>query len=65
MTQWVARGKIELHGVDFFIEAETKEEAIAMANAGDFQFYEDHGAQPMNWIIEPDSVKPDDIHNPE
>ena len=55
--QYIARGTIELRGVDFYITAESEEDARAKAKAGEYDSYEDNGAETFNWEINPGTVK--------
>ena len=57
MAIWMATGRIELSGVDFFIEADTLEEAKEKAKRGEYEFYEDNGAEAINWTIKPSTVE--------
>jgi hypothetical protein len=40
MTEYTCRGRVELTDVDFYVTAETIEEAKAKLKAGDWDFYE-------------------------
>jgi hypothetical protein len=47
-TEYTCRGKVELTGVDFFVTAETLEEAKAKLKSGDWDFYELESGECLN-----------------
>jgi hypothetical protein len=57
MPEFIARGTIELQGVDFFITAETIEDARRKAAAGEYDHYEDNGASAMSCEIKVSTVE--------
>ena len=60
MASFICRGTVELRGVDFFIEAATLEEAIAKAEAGQFEDYETACAETFNWTMNSRTVEPNE-----
>lgn len=57
MPAWIFRGSIRLDGVEFRITAATEEEAIAKAEAGEFDEYDEMGAETVDWEINPKTIE--------
>jgi hypothetical protein len=46
---WIARGTLTLGGVDFYVDAETKEEARLKLEEGKFKDYDINSAELVEW----------------
>lgn len=52
MPKFHFEGKATLNGVDFYIMADTIEEAVARAKRGEFDLTEDYAAEMTDWEID-------------
>lgn len=57
MAEYICRGTVELTNVDFFVTAETFEEAKAKLKAGDWDHYDLDGAECLNANPYPSSLE--------
>lgn len=57
---WLFNGRIELEGVDFFINNATEDEAIARAKASDWDYYDTIGASEINSHINSRTMEPNE-----
>lgn len=57
MGEYIFRGTVELSGVDFYVTADTAEEAIQKAKRGEYDDYKTAGAETINWKIDPNTCE--------
>lgn len=57
MPQYLFRGRIELDGATFCIDAENEEEAKEKASAGSWDDLDIDGAASRNWTIHPETCE--------
>lgn len=57
MKEFICTGSIELRGVQFFIKAETLEEAKKKAEEGEFESFDSDGADTTDWHMNPRTVE--------
>ena len=57
MTEYVFTGEARLRGVEFYIVADTLEEAKARAKRGEQDSIEDYNAEMYDWKISVESGK--------
>lgn len=55
--EWIFRGRVTLEGVQFFITADSEDEAIERARKGDFDDRDDGGGESVDWHIDVDSIE--------
>jgi len=55
MAEFIFTGTVTLRGVDFYIEADTQEEAAERAKKGDFDKYEAGCFEIVDWDISPEN----------
>ncbi len=55
MPQYIFQGTVTLSGVDFYITADSKEEAVEKAKSGEYNDRDMVGADSTDWDIEPNS----------
>lgn len=60
MSEWILTGTVKLSGVDFFVEAETEEEALRKAAAGEWSRYETDCAETEGWSVQPKTIRPNE-----
>ena len=53
MPEYLFRGRLELNGVIFTVNAENEEEARAKAKTGDYSEWDISGAEGVNWTLDP------------
>ena len=57
MASWIFKGSIRLDGVTFYVEAESEEEAREKARAGDYEEYDEMGAETANCEIDAGTIE--------
>ena len=57
MPEFTAKGYVTRNGVRFFIVAASLDEAKEKARNGEWQDYDDKGADTVDWVMDVDSVK--------
>lgn len=57
MGEYIFKGTLDLEGVEFFVEAENEEEALAKAKRGEWASYEISGASSVDCSLDPDTIE--------
>lgn len=55
MPEYIFQGTVTLSGVDFYVTADSEEEAIAKAKMGEYNNRDTVGADSTDWDIDPNS----------
>ena len=57
MAEYIFIGSMALHAVEFYIEAEDKEEAIDRAKSGDYDSHEMYNSEIVTYRIDINSIE--------
>lgn len=60
MARFWFKGSATLRGVQFLVEADSKEEAIARAGNGECDDYDTSGAETSDWEINKNTCEPEE-----
>lgn len=60
MRQYLMQGRVTLEGVDFFVTANSEQEAFDKVSAGQWHTYEIDAASMVDWTILRSSVEPNE-----